>query len=84
MKKKTRQVKAKRMWQLPARKGDPETIKPFGWGGTIPVFVLPATPEAWDAMLAQATVALEQSDNCDHREDVQTVFRALSLVRPTK
>ncbi len=99
MKKKTRQVKIKAcvMWQLSPRKDQPDTIRPFGWGGTIPVFVLPATPEAYDAMVEQGAKAIvcnrpgylwgrwSRSIAADTaREHMRNVLTALSLVRPTK
>lgn len=43
---------------------------------------IPATPEAYERMLAQATVALEQADSCDHREDVCIVLHSLGIHPP--
>lgn len=99
MKKKTRQVKIKArvMWQLSPRKDQPDTIRPFGWGGTVPVFVLPASAEAYDAMLEQGAKALWAQGNptcswCSfgkpwhdsYRDKARAVLSSLGINEPNR
>ncbi len=47
-----------------------------------PVYVLPADADSQNRMIAQAAVALEQADSCDHREDACIVFRSIGILPP--
>lgn len=61
-----------------------ESYEEGGVGALIvPLFVLPATSEAYHRMIAQAAVALEQADSCDHKQDAVIVLRAVGIKDPT-